>query len=125
MSAFFVATVAEEKEEKHTLVRNDKHTVLLHHSRNVPQVCLTPVRSARVRRVVEHNEGGVLVDERLEVRDVDLPVRLGEEVVVANLAVGDGGHGLVGGEERLGEEDVLVLSGEDVDALRERKTVSI
>jgi hypothetical protein len=59
------------------------------------------------------------------VRDVDLPVRLGEEVVVANLAVGDGGHGLVGGEERLGEEDVLVLSGEDVDALRERKTVSI
>jgi hypothetical protein len=100
-----------------TLVRHDNNTVLLHHSSNVTNVRLAPVRSAGVGGVVEHDEGGVLVDEGLKVRDVDLPVLLGEEIVVADLAFGEGGHGLVGGEEGLGEEDVLTLAGEDVDAL--------
>lgn len=53
-------------------------------------------------------------------RQVDLPVLLGEQVVVADLAARDGRHGLVGGEEGPREEDVLGLVGEDRDCHLER-----
>lgn len=95
--------------------------MLLHDGSDVADVSLAPVRTARVGGVVEHDEGGVLVDERFEVGEVDFPILLGEEVVVADLAVCEGRHGLVGGKEGLGEEDVLGLAGEDVDALSSRK----
>jgi hypothetical protein len=74
-------------------------------------------RSETKSSLVEHDASGVLVDETLDRSDVDLPVGLGQEVVVANLGADGRDHGLVGGEERLGEKNILSRLGENGEGL--------
>lgn len=69
--------------------------------------------------LVEHDESGVFVDQRLEGSEINLPVRLGKKIVVTNLGTNSRDHGFVGSKERLGVQDVLGVIGESGDGLRD------
>lgn len=62
--------------------------------------------------LVEHEKRRVVVDERLDRSDVNLPVLFRQQVIVANLGSHRSDHRLVRREQRLGEKDVLARVGE-------------
>lgn len=74
--------------------------------------------AGRVCALVDEEERGILVNLGLERLEIDLPVLLGEQVVVADRRLSGGGQRLVGGEEGSREEDVLARVGENSKGLR-------
>ena len=99
------------------LIRNDRDLVLLRDGQNVLHVLDAEHRATGVAGRVDDDGGSVLIDHRLHMVEVGLPVLVGQEVVLPGLDLLAGGERHVEREAGPGHQDVLpgVRQGGDGD----------